>query len=167
MKKFTLFIMCIVIICACGKTSRVLGQESTWGEIVKFKLNEDRTKSSDSGLRLVNYSDRGPVNTQQEMENVLAEMFADDAPIAQGSPENVFFYTVKDFKVPYDENKPLLNDHLTLGMHVVDLFWEYHGKNYHNIGLFSDEFIFDLVGTLVGSNDIHDSKQPAKDSFHK
>lgn len=161
--------MCIVIICACGNTSRVLAQEPSWGEILKFKLNEDRTKSSDAGLRLVNYSDRGPVNTQQEMENVLAEMFADDAPIAQGSPENVFFYKVKDFKVPCDGNKPLdenkslLNDHLTLGMHVVDLFWEYHGKNYHNIGLFSDEFIFDLVGTFVGSNHIHDSKQPAKD----
>lgn len=110
-----------------------------------------------SDLKLVGYSHRGNITSQEDLDEILLEIFDDEAIIAVGEKENPNFFKVGELKKtaqPSEEgNKEVISirEIVATGTDIIDLTWKCKGKVYRSVAIASDTegILYDNIGLFV------------------
>lgn len=144
--------------------TEVKKESTTWQEQLDYAKQQSdlMTRNGIDGLKLVKYSYRGKVETQEQREEFLKLLFADDTDVVYHLNDNKGSYDIVPLKVmreklslsgteePFEKIKEWLkraseNENLEL----VNVEWSFHGRSVHSVAVISPQnntILFDHIG---------------------
>ena len=143
----------VISVSACTEINNAPQYDSvTWNNRLTCLIKNGKTKSSNCELTLESFVDRKVLSSEEEVESALEEMFSPQSYYATGSLDNVHIGQLKEIILPDSLNNATsvdLKNFIHPGMHLVDMFWNYKGKQIKSVALCDDDLIFDLIATFV------------------
>lgn len=181
MKKFIIVAACLQIgLLAAGLTSctdRTDVQQSKsdphqWEQYLQYALSRGVENGSNK-VSLVGYNYRGKIKTENEKQNLINEMFADDAYILVHNsaelkdPELKTWGNLRSESAGYGQKlQDGIGDDIIIGeTDVIDLDWSFNNMTYHSVAIANDKngkIIYDNIGTYAIEHKSYERKESFK-----
>lgn len=142
-------------------------QPKTWQEQLEYAKSKSSlnasTRTEKNGIRCINYTYKGRIETEAEKHKTIEQLFSDNAATVQYI--SALNYEIVSVKTMIQESKALgitndifakakslLEDSIQIGMELIEIEWLYKGEIFYSTAIATNErggILYDNIGYLM------------------